>query len=79
MVQLRKWGVSLNSAREQENHRNVPNDEEVALWWFVTKDGSADQVVVEGLDSLTRVDIAERLERRLVGTFEEERLAQVEL
>ena len=45
----------------------------------MTKQRSADQVVVDGGDRLTGIDITELHERRLVLRFDDDRLSQVRL
>jgi hypothetical protein len=56
-----------------------PDDEKVRLVWLVLEERRANQVVVQRRDRLAGMDEAEHLEGRLVGSFEQKRLANFEL
>jgi len=66
-------------ADSRERRTDAPDNEEVGLGHLVLEHRRADQVVVEGRHGLARVHEPEHLERRLVGAFEQERLADLEL
>ena len=46
--------------------RDLPDDKEVRLIWFMSEQRGTDEVVVQGLDGLSRVDVSELHERGLV-------------